>query len=100
MVLDTIVEMQEDDTIKTTLEELRAFIFFYRFYRKEKVYIGSRLVPEQKSKLIKIFGANSNYFVWSPIDMTGISLEMIAHKINVDTLCTPVKRKKSNQGSS
>ncbi|XP_070036430.1 uncharacterized protein [Nicotiana tomentosiformis] len=50
----------------------------------------------------RIYGdqqASRNYFAWSHSDMTGISSEVMTHKLNEDSLHPPVKQKKRKQGS-
>ncbi|XP_070009957.1 uncharacterized protein [Nicotiana sylvestris] len=73
---DTIQEPEENEIIKTTIEELEPVVLFAQWPDK-KVYIGANLSQ----------------------GMRGIPLEVMTHKLNEDLLYPPVKQKKRKQGT-
>ncbi|XP_070020428.1 uncharacterized protein [Nicotiana sylvestris] len=95
---DTIQEPEENENIKTTIEELEAVVLFAH-WPDRKVYIGTNLSPEMKRKLIEFLKANADYFAWSHSDMIDIPPEVMTHKLNEDPSYPPVKQKKRKQGS-
>ena len=46
--------------------------------------IGTTLSPKMRTRLIRFLKENLDVFAWSHVDMPGISLEVIQHKLNVD----------------
>ena len=60
-----IVVLAEDKTTKTTR-------------------IGTTLSPGMRAKLIQFLKKNLDVFTWSHEDMSGISPEVIQHKLNVN----------------
>ena len=66
-----IVVLAEDKTTKTTR-------------------IGTTLSPGMRAKLIQFLKKNLDVFAWSHEDMSGISPEVIQHKLNVNPKRKPV----------
>ena len=66
-----IVVLAEDKTTKTTR-------------------IGTTLSPGMRAKLIQFLKKNLDVFTWSHEDMSGISPEVIQHKLNVNPKRKPV----------
>ncbi|XP_070045833.1 uncharacterized protein [Nicotiana tomentosiformis] len=95
---DIIQEPEENENIKTTIEELEA-ITLSKQWPDRKVYVGMKLSPGMKGKLVKFLQAKVDCFAWSHSDMTGIPPEMMTYKLNEDPSYPPVKQKKRNQGS-
>ena len=60
------VALTEDETAKTTR-------------------IRTTLSPKMRTRLIQFLKENLDVFVWSHEDMSGISPEVIQHKLNVNT---------------
>ena len=57
------------------------------------ISIGADLDQEVKKKLISLFANNMDCFAWSHTDMTGISPDVIMHRLNVDLFHKPIKQK-------
>ena len=68
--LETVV-LAEDETTKTTR-------------------IGTTLSPEMRARLVQFLKENLDVFAWSHEDMSGISPEVIQHKLNVNPERKPV----------
>lgn len=90
---DTIKDPDEPDATKSTIEELYVVILFANF-PKRKFYMGSGLNRELRAKFIKFLLANTDYFAWFHDNMTGISMEVMTHKLSIDLKHLPVKKKK------
>lgn len=56
--------------------------------------IGSKLKGELKQELISFLKENKHILSSSAADMTGISLDIIFHELNVDPTFKPVKQKR------
>ena len=46
--------------------------------------IGSTLSPEMRTRLVRFLKENLDVFAWSHEYMSGISLKVFEHKLNVD----------------
>ena len=55
--------------------------------------IGADLNEEIRKELILFLSNNLDCFAWSHEDMTGISSEVIVHRLNVDSSFKPVRQK-------
>ena len=53
--------------------------------------IGTMLSPEMRTRLVQFLKENLDVFAWSHEDMPGISLEVIQHKLNMDSERKPVQ---------
>ena len=69
------VALTEDETAKTTR-------------------IRTTLSPKMRTRLIQFLKENLDVFVWSHEDMSGISPEVIQHKLNVNTERKPVQQRR------
>ena len=58
------------------------------------IQVGSDLPNNIRPNLIKFLKSKSHCFAWSHRDMTGISEEVITHKLNVDPTFKPVQQKR------
>ncbi|XP_070035458.1 uncharacterized protein [Nicotiana tomentosiformis] len=76
---DVIQEPEENENIKTTIEELEAVPLFEQ-WPDQRIHIGAKLNPDRR-------------------DMTGIPPEVMIHKLNEDPSFIPAKQKKRKQGS-
>ena len=56
--------------------------------------IGADLSKEIREELIAFLSNNLDCFAWSHEDMTGISSEVIVHRLNVDSSFKPVRQKR------
>ena len=56
--------------------------------------IGADLSKEIREELITFLSNNLDCFAWSHEDMTGISSEVIVHRLNVDPSFKPVRQKR------
>ena len=94
--------MQEDmDPRKTSVGEERAAsaeatisIQVHDNDPDKVVKIGSQLDPLLQKELIVFLKANLDVFAWNHLDMCGISLEVMVHKLNIDPSIHPVKQKR------
>ena len=55
------------------------------------VYIGSKLVEDIRSSLIRFLEQNMEVFAWKQEDMGGVDLVVITHKLNVNPSFKPIK---------
>ena len=55
--------------------------------------IGTTLSPEMRTRLIEFLKENLDVFSWSHEDMSGISLEIIQHKLNVNPDRKPIQQR-------
>ena len=58
------------------------------------VYIGSKLVEDIKSPLIRFLKQDMEVFAWKQEDMGGIDPVVITHRLNVSPFFKPVKQKR------
>lgn len=63
--------IRRNETNKTTMEELEAFVLFVHWSDK-KIHVGTNLGQELKTKLIDFLRTNVDCFAWSHLDMAGI----------------------------
>ena len=56
--------------------------------------VGSQLTEGLRRRLIDFLRYNSDCFTWSHANMSGIDLEIIMHKLQVDPLHQPVRQKR------
>lgn len=61
---------------------------------KQKVYIGTKLDPETRHKLLAFIKERKHYFAWDIYDMSEIYPDIITHKLNVDPKFKPIKQKR------
>ena len=61
---------------------------------KHLVYIGSKLVEDIRSSLIRFLEQNMEVFTWKLEDMGGVDSAVITHRLNVDPSFKPVKQKR------
>ncbi|KAG7636247.1 Ribonuclease H domain [Arabidopsis thaliana x Arabidopsis arenosa] len=62
------------------------------------VGIGANLGEDFRSKLVRFLKTNKATFAWTVGEMTGISMEVISHELNVDATFKPVKQKRRKLG--
>ncbi|KAK1441334.1 hypothetical protein QVD17_07181 [Tagetes erecta] len=62
--------------------------------QEKKVYIGSDIPTNIKEGLLEFLKARSSTFAWKHDDMTGISKDVITHKLNVDKSFRPIHQKR------
>ena len=84
-----MIEEKEEDRIETleTVELVEG-------EANKTTKIGTTLSPEMRTKLIKFLKENLDIFTWSHEDMSGISPEVIQHKLNVDPERKPVQQRR------
>lgn len=58
------------------------------------VQVGASLPDDVKSRIIQLLREYKDVFAWSPEDMTGVSTELVTHKLHIDPEVKPVKQKK------
>jgi hypothetical protein len=56
------------------------------------VQIGASLDPKLESELIDFFQRNKDLFVWSPVEMPGVSREVTEHTLNIKPGSKPIKQ--------
>ena len=54
--------------------------------------------PAIREKLLEFLRKNKEVFAWSHLDMSGIRLEVITHRLNVDLNHKPVRQKRRKFG--
>ncbi|GKE59186.1 hypothetical protein Tco_1498371 [Tanacetum coccineum] len=59
--------------------------------------IGFTLTEEGRNKLCNSLRRNLDVFAWKPADMTGVSMHIVEHQLNVREGCPPVRQKKRGQ---
>ncbi|KAK9705136.1 hypothetical protein RND81_07G035400 [Saponaria officinalis] len=57
------------------------------------ILIGSDVPDTISLNLLKFLRSKSTCFAWSHMDMTGISADVITHKLNIDKSFMPVQQK-------
>ena len=57
-------------------------------------YVGSKLVEDLRSLLIRFLKQNKDVFAWKQKDMGGIDPAIITHRLSVSPSCKPVKQKR------
>ncbi|XP_070045531.1 uncharacterized protein [Nicotiana tomentosiformis] len=55
--------------------------------------ISIHLSPTEKEKYIRFLKEYEDIFAWSHDDMTGLSTSIVAHKLPINSMCSPVKQK-------
>ncbi|XP_059315447.1 uncharacterized protein LOC132066075 [Lycium ferocissimum] len=58
--------------------------------------ISVHLTPSQREELINLLRQYIDVFAWSYDDMSGLSTDIVSHKLPIDPSCPPVKQKKRN----
>jgi len=59
-----------------------------------KVLLGTDVPDQIRPELVSFLKSKIANFAWSHRDMTGISSEVITHKLNIDPTYTPVTQKR------
>ena len=59
-----------------------------------KVTVGSDSSFDIKSALISFLKESASQFAWTHFDMTGISTDVITHKLNIDQKFKPIQQKR------
>ena len=60
---------------------------------KKTTKIGTTLSKEIRGELIEFLRASADVFAWSHEDMSGITRDVMAHKLNVNPSMYPMKQK-------
>ncbi|KAJ4713136.1 Retrovirus-related Pol polyprotein from transposon 17.6 [Melia azedarach] len=58
------------------------------------VKVGTQLTSDVRTSLVEFLVEYSDAFAWSHSDMPGISLSIISHRLNVDSIHRPVRQKR------
>ncbi|XP_057755615.1 uncharacterized protein LOC130974778 [Arachis stenosperma] len=66
---------------------------------EQVTYIGQALQGQPRSELIKLLQTNADLFAWTPADMSGISPDVICHKLATNRTSRPIAQKKRNLGA-
>ena len=61
-----------------------------------KIFIGSSLPEQIEEDLLKFLKSQRSTFAWKPEDMTGISQNIITHKLGIDPSFRPYIRREGN----
>ena len=72
------------------IEELLSIALYDQSLEKQ-VMVSSRLNPQDVDTLTTTLRQNADIFAWSAVDMSGISPEVIVHRVNVSSNCRPVR---------
>jgi len=54
--------------------------------------VGAQLPPMEKTKLVELLRNNEDVFAWSTYDVSGIDLEFICHRLNVNPGAVPTRQ--------
>ena len=66
---------------------------------QEKYFLlGNQLSDLEKKQLTDFLLKNKNIFAWSLDEMSGVSLDIICHKLNADSKHKPVIQKDKSRG--
>ena len=60
------------------------------------IQIGSKLKKVIKKYLIFFLQENVDVFIWTLVDMSGIDLEVMTHRLSINPNYQPIKQKKIN----
>lgn len=63
------------------------------------VLISEDLQPHIETHLVEFLTTNLDTFAWQYEDITGISPNIIIHKLNIDPNCTPIQQKRRKFGT-
>ncbi|GJY81003.1 reverse transcriptase domain-containing protein [Tanacetum coccineum] len=63
----------------------------------QEVAIGGTLSSKGRTELCTLLKENLNIFAWQPSDMTGVSLSVAEHRLNLREGYSPVRHKKRGQ---
>ena len=55
------------------------------------VLIGTELSKEEERSLVEFLARNSDIFAWSTSDLTGVSRDIVEHKLHVNPSAKPRK---------
>ena len=53
-------------------------------FPEHKIQIGARLNDTLRERMLSFLSQNHDCFAWSHEDMTGIDLEIVVHRLQVD----------------
>ncbi|GJW31022.1 reverse transcriptase domain-containing protein [Tanacetum coccineum] len=59
-------------------------------YPEQNIAIGFTLTEEGRTELYALLRRNLNIFAWKPADMTGVSLYIAEHRLNIREGCLPL----------
>ena len=62
------------------------------------VFIRAQLEPAMCDELLEFLRKNKEVFAWSHLDMPGIDLKVITHRLNVDPSHKLIRQKRRNFG--
>ena len=65
-------------------------------FLEQTIKMTSELNHKDAVELFKILQQNMDIFAWSTIDMLRVELDVITHKLNIDSKYCPIKWKKRN----
>ena len=85
--------MEERLNIAEPTEELEE-VALIEGDEKKTTKIGTSMTKGVQDSIVRFLRENADVFTWSHDDMSGISTEVIAHKLNVNPSMHPIKQKR------
>jgi hypothetical protein len=55
-------------------------------------HVGNNLDPKKELTLVKFIQENRDIFAWNPVDMPGVTRELIEHELHLDPKAKPIKQ--------
>ena len=65
-----------------------------RVHPEQKVKIGTRLGPQQRSSLISFLEEHAEVFAWSAHDLVGVDPSIVTHHLSVNPAHPPIRQKR------
>ena len=98
--IDSRLDHEESSAKSMELDQQTESIESAEGNTEKCVSIGLGLDPSVRIERIQILRDNKDVFAFSAVDILGIDPNLISHKLNVDSTCRPVKKKKRNYSAN
>ena len=85
--------VEEWQNIAEPTEELEEIVLI-EGNEKKTTRIGTSMTKEIRALVVSFLRENADVFAWSHDDMSGISTEVISHKLNINPSTSPIKQKR------
>ncbi|KAL0533834.1 hypothetical protein IC582_028105 [Cucumis melo] len=85
--------VEEEDEVLGPHQELVEAINLGSQEESKEVKIGTSLTRESRKKLINLLREYSDIFAWSYQDMSGLSTDIVVHRVPLKPECNPVRKK-------
>lgn len=62
-------------------------------YLQQRIKIGKEMPKQLQDKVVQFLINHHENFAWCTEDMSGVNVSIAKHKLNINTMCQPMKQK-------